>query len=220
MNTIRLLGAILLAILSACAWRSDFASAQLIPAPPVQMSFRLGCAWYAPTSAVLVLADKVHTGKSSDDDLTTASSVARKSELDGYKDCVTELLALGAPPNVRQPYEDAVRVLSAPVQITDAAIQNAPNSPKAQSVWSIIDEAQRITPPEDGTLLTWLKLAHGRYAVWAFHVGCLEESIRNSKEEEIRPTRRCSAQRGRYLIPRPRPPTPTLPTHSQYRKRA
>jgi len=137
----------------------------------MEQAYSLGISVYAPTASVVRLDQTLKTAKLSSADMARKASETRAIEIGHYRRALAQMRRMNAPDNVVQPYASAIVILSAPLVITDSAKTEVPGDPLAQTVWSTLDEAERIAPPNDGLLEAWLKLTQGRDALWAYHLG-------------------------------------------------
>lgn len=144
-----------------------------VAAPRLALSFQLGIDLYQPGASILKLDELIKSSGAPLPSLARMADSTRSENAASFHDAERILKALGAPPNVIRPYQDAADAFARPLTISESAKQQVPNDALGQDVWSVLDEADQSMPQDGGATSAWLKLAHGRDALWAFHLGNL-----------------------------------------------
>jgi hypothetical protein len=179
---------VLLVIVSRFALADPPAPATQIPLTPTGMvqAYQLGYDIYLPVAQVQYFNHEVLTLSGAND----AENAPKIAELDKLADRTRQveqlsmqqaadlLLKIGAPKDVRAPYEQAAAALAKPLTLAkDDKIKGGKKlDPASLRILSTMEESNRLIPGETDALSAWL-LGHLSAFDWGFHVGSLEASL-------------------------------------------
>lgn len=156
-----------------------------LPSPTIGLAYHLGAAlYYGPLKIVeldrIIKSEGKHRNPKYEE-LALRAQSARSDELRACQTALVMLRKLGAPKSIALPYEAAARTFAATMN-QSAALETETTDRNAAIVLSVLDEAEKTWPRNDGALAVWLKLARGTNALWAMHLGEVGVSIHDVSE--------------------------------------